>query len=411
MTNPASTVAETPFPSAKTMGCPFGYYRELREGAPVFQVAGGEFVVSRHEDLMAVARAPEVFSNRHSVFDGGRQRTPTLAELDDPDRVWGLTASDDPEHAAKRKIAFEMFKPGALRGHDPMIRTHVDALIDGFAERGECEFVSEFTAPLPAMVILSMFGLPLEHVDRALSWSRYQGFGTRWASEDVRQGAAEAIIDLHDFLSEHVRARHAEPGDDELSRLVARHVAYRGRLVEADLIADATGLFIGGMLTTTHLLSTMMMLLVEHPDQQDKLRADPSLLRRAIEEALRQDSPVQISPRFVLRDTELGGLQIPAGSMVLLLWGSGNRDERMFAEPEAFDVERANVKDHLAFGHGVHFCMGAPLARLEAAIAFERLLVRLPDLRAAPGRNDYANDPTVIFRGPERVFLQFTPGA
>jgi cytochrome P450 len=97
--------------------------------------------------------------------------------------------------------------------------------------------------------------------------------------------------------------------------------------------------------------------------------------------------------------------------MVLLLWGSGNRDERVFAEPEAFDVERANVKDHLAFGHGLHFCMGAPLARLEAAIAFERLLVRLPDLRAAPGRNDYANDPTVIFRGPERVFLQFTPGA
>ncbi len=409
MTEPMRTVAETPFPSAQTMGCPFGYYRELREAAPVYRLDGGEFVVSRHEDLIAVARAPEVFSNRHSVFDGGRQRTPTPAELDDPERLWGLTTSDDPVHAAKRKIAFEMFKPGALRGQEEMIGAHVDELIDRFAARGECDFVSELAVPLPAMVILSMFGLSLDHVDRALSWARYQGFGTRWAPEDVRQAATAAITDLHDFLLEHIRARHAEPGDDELSRFIARHVEYRGRLDEADVIADATGLFIGGMLTTTHLLSTMMMLLIEHPDQQGKLRADPSLVRPAIEEALRNDAPVQLSPRVVLRDTELGGMPIPAGSMMLLLWGSGNRDERVFADPEAFDVERPNVKDHLAFGHGLHFCMGAPLARLEVAIAFERMLARLEELRPAPGRNDYANDPTITFRGPEHVFVEFMP--
>lgn len=404
-------LAETPFPSADTTMCPYPYYEALREAAPVHRLPTGEFVVSRHADILYATRHPEVFSNRHTVSEDGWMRGATLADLERTDYPWAIVSSDSPTHTEKRKLAFEMFKPGRLRAREPMVREYVDELIDDFIDHGECEFVSEFADLLPAKVILTLFGLPLDHLERALAWGRYEGFGTRFASHEAQSGARDGILDLGTFLREHIVERLESPLDDDLSVFVQRHREHYGEVDMPNLIADTANLFIGGIITTTHLLSSMMMLFIRHPDQQELARATHSNLKRAVEESLRFESPVQMGPRLVREDTELGGVAIPKGSIVLLVWGSANRDKCVFSEADTFDLERKNVKDHMAFGGGPHFCMGAPLGRMESEVAFERIFARVTNLRFAEGKNDFANHHAVIFRGPRRLHIEFDRAA
>jgi cytochrome P450 len=397
-----------PFPSAAVTRCPYGVYRALQGEGSVYQLPSGEYVVSHHADIAHLTRHPEIFSSNHSVMEDGWMRAATLEDHANPDQVWSIVTSDDPEHAVKRKIAFDMFKPGRLRENEPMVRAVVDELIDTFIDRGECEFVGEFADLLPATVILKLFGLPLDHLPRALAWGRYEGFGTRFASPEHQASAREGIMDLGVFLRDEILKRVDDPGDDDLSNLVQRHMEqHGGDLQLPSLISEASNLFIGGIITTTHLLSSMMMLFIQHPDQQATAASSTSALKRAVEEALRIESPVQMSPRLVVQDTEMGGVQIPAGSIVLVMWGAANRDACVFADSETFDVTRENVKTHMAFGNGPHFCLGAPLGRMEAVTAFERIFARTDNLRFAEGRNDFENQEAVIFRGPQRLYIEF----
>lgn len=403
---PEDLLQDKRFPSAEVTQCPFPVYSAFRRESPAYQLPSGEFVVSRHADIVEITRQPEIFSSHHSVFEDGWMRAGTLADHENPDYPWSIVASDPPRHTVKRKLAFEMFKPGRLRGREPMVREFADELIDRFIDRGHCEFSSEFAGLLPASVILTLFGLPLEHLDRALTWGRYEGFGTRFATEEHQAAARDGMLDLGGFLTDEIQKRLDEPTDDDLSLLVQRHIEAAGELKLAEIVADGANLFIGGIITTTHLLSSMMMLFIQHPDQQAKARESTSNLKRSVEEVLRIESPVQMGPRLVLQDTELGGVPIPAGSILLILWGSGNRDECVFSDPETFDIERANVKNHVAFGNGHHFCMGAPLGRMEAQIAFERIFARMTNLRFAEG-NDFRNQDAVIFRGPDALHIEF----
>jgi cytochrome P450 len=406
--NPADLIAETPFPSAQTMQAPYDFYRVLRAGPPV-RLSTGEYAVARRDDIIEITRRPEVFSNHHSVFDDGWMRAATLEDHRNPDYAWGLTVADQPTHTWKRRLAFEIFKPGPLRRQEPVVQKIVDDLIDRFAARGECEFVSEFTLPLTASVILTLFGLPLDHLERAMAWSRYEGFGTRWAAPENQQAARDAIVDCGAFIRERVEERVDDPGDDEISRYLQLYVDERGGLDLANMVPDATSLFIGGIITTNHLISSLMMLFLRNPDQLEKARADRQALRMAIEEGLRVESPVQMIPRLAVEDAEVGGVMIPAGSIVLLLYGAANRDETAFEAADVFDVDRENARQHVAFGNGIHFCIGAPLARLEATVTFERLFGRLGTVRAAEGKNDFANDWTAIFRGPRELHIEFDP--
>ncbi len=405
----ATLIAETPFPAAETMQCPFPYYAALRTGPP-HRLPSGDFVISRRADILEITRNPEVFSNHHSYFDEGWLRPGTIERHRNPHGTWGLAVADRPDHTWKRKISFEMFKPGRLRRQEPMVTGIVDELIDGFIGRGECEFIGEFANRLTASVILTLFGLDrVEYLDRAMAWGRYEGFGTRWAAPENQAAARDAIVDLGAFIRERVYERVETPGEDELSLHVHRHIALRGELDIDNLVADATTLFVGGIITSAHLMGSMMKLFIQHPDQQAKARTDRSSLRRGIEESLRIESPTQIIPRLAVRDAEVSGVSIPAGSQVLLLFGAANRDESVFDCPENFDVERPNIKDHVAFGNGMHFCIGAPLARLEALVAYERIFARMHNLRFADGHDDPANDWTPIFRGPSEVHIEFDP--
>ncbi len=395
------------FPSAEVTQCPYPAYKALQTQAPVYQAPGGEYVITRHADIARLTRDTEVLSSNHSVMEDGWMLPAKVEDHFSTERVWGIVNSDPPEHTLKRKIAFEMFKPGRLRERESVVRAFADELIDEFIERGECEFVSEFADLLPAKVILTLFGLPLDHLDRALAWGGYEGFGTRFAAHDHQAAARASILDLGGFLRDEILLRVDNPGDDDLSIHVQRHIEAYGELKLPDLIAEASNLFIGGIITTTHLISSMMKLFIEHPDQQAKAAAGGSALKRAVEETLRIESPVQMGPRLALKDLEVDGVEIPAGSILLMVWGAANRDESTFTDPEEFDVERENVKNHMAFGNGPHFCLGAPLGRMEAVTAFECLFARLSNLRFAPGKNDFLNQEAVIFRGPDRLFIEF----
>ena len=397
------------FPSPEIAQCPYALYSELRKHAPVYRLPSGEYVVTRHIDVARLARQPEVLSSHHSVSDDGWMRAGTLADLSVPGRAWAIGTSDPPEHSLKRKLAFEMFKPGRLQERETLIRELSNELLDDFADRGSCEFVAAFASLLPAKVILILFGLPLDHLSRALSWGRYEGFGSRFAPRDSQISARAGILDLGAFLREEILKRVDSPGDDGLSVFVHSHLRARGELMLPDLIADATNLFIGGIITTTHLISSMMMLMLQYPDQQEKARAGGPALKRAVEETLRIESPVQALPRLAVQDLEVGGTPIPAGSIVFLVWGSANRDERTFGDPERFNIERENVKDHMAFGNGIHFCLGAPLARMEAVIAFEQIFDRLDAIRFPPGEVRLRNQNAALFRGPDKLFIEFDP--
>jgi cytochrome P450 len=398
---------EVPFPSAEATSCPFPLYEQLRERDPVHQLPTGEFVVTRHDLIVEAARNPEVFSSRHSVQAPDGMRIATAEDRRDPDRVWPIVGSDGDQHTTKRRLAFEMFKPVRLREQEGMVRGHADDLIDGFIDDGHCEFVHQFADQLPARVILTLFGLPLDGVDRARTWGRYEGMGTRFAAPERRKAANDAISDLGAYLAELVRDRVDSPGDDELSRHVQRHMEHHGKLEFPALVAEASNLFIGGIITTTHLISSLMMLFLRNPEQQQAARSDPGALKSAIEETLRLESPVQWSPRVTVEDTELGGVAIPKDSIVLLAWAAGNRDDCVFADPDRFDAGRENVKEHLGFGNGSHFCLGAPLGRMEARVAFEQIFARMANIRFGPSGDEAHNLESVMFRGPERLEVEF----
>jgi cytochrome P450 len=394
------------FPSADGFACPYPIFRALRTEQPVKRLPGrAEFLVTSREHIQWVTRHPELFSSRHSVFQDGLMRAGTLADIG-PDRPAGIGRCDPPQHAPKRRLAFEMFKPGRLRAYEEMVRAHVDSLIDGFVADQHCDFVARVADPLPVMVILSLLGLPSEDHELVRTWGRYEGAGSRFTSPERQEAARQSRQGLGSYMRDAIVARHEQPRDDELSRFVRLHVEHYGTLDLANIVPDATTLMIGGIFTTTHLLSNMLLLLLRSPAQLALVRDDPSLLGRTVEEALRCEAPVQWSPRLVLEDLELGGVAIPAGAMVMLAWASANHDESVFPDDERFDIGRTNAREHMAFGNGIHFCLGAPLARLEARVTFEQLLARLPGLRAAAD-NDFAYLETPLFRGPKRLEIEF----
>ena len=397
------------FPSAEAIARPYELYAEIRaEGAVVPVPGSDEYLVTRHEEILFVNRHPELFSNEHTIVEDGYMRHATL-EARAARRIGGgsggIMICDPPEHTAKRDVAYEYFKPGALRGYEATVNRIADELIDGFDDA--VEFVSEYAAPLPARVIFDLLDLPQADVPRALVWGRYEGVGTRYGSLERKDVARRALFEIVDYVTDALAERRARPRNDVLSRFVAAHVARDPQVETAALVPDAVGLLIGGIITTTHMHSSAMHLLLEHPAQLDAVRADPRLVPKLLEETLRLESPVQWQPRLCLTDTEVGGVTVPAGAIVLLLYGCANRDERVFDRPDTFDVTRADAgRDNLAFGYGIHFCLGAPLARLEGRIAFERLFARVGEIRRPVDSRPVENLESTLFRGPRELQVE-----
>jgi len=350
-------------------GDPHPHYRWMREQAPVYwDEEAGLWGVARHADVQLVSRSPEHFASG----DSSRPDAPALPSM---------INLDDPLHRRRRGLVSRGFTPRRVRDHEPLIRSICRELIAGVRERERFDFVEEIAAPLPLKVIGALLGVRPEDEADLLRWSDDLIAATRRdAPEDVARRAERAFAEYTAYHRQVVAARRAAPSDDLVSVLV--HAEIDGqRLDEEALLHETLLILIGGDETTRHVISGGMEALIRHPEQERRLRDDPSRLPTAVEEMLRWVSPIANMNRTSTADQELGGSRIRKGDRVLLLYPSANRDAAVFDEPDRFDVGR-HPNPHLAFGgFGAHFCLGASLARLELRVMFEELLRGLPPLQ------------------------------
>lgn len=376
---------------------PYPSFELLRENQPLMKTPLGFWVASRYADVQMILkdrRFGKGFDERMKMRNGDDVfDNPVYANM----RTWMLV-QDPPDHSRLRGLVSKAFTARRIEGLRPQIQTLVDELLDRAAPRGRMDFIRDFAYPLPVNVICDMLGIPPE--DR----SHFE-FGSKISGRliDPTPVSAEELQEIGDGFSRQeayfrdlFARRRAEPQDDLTTVLVQAEEAGE-RLTEAELVGNVILLFGAGHETTVNLLGNGLLALLQNPDEYAKLRDNPDLVPGAIEEMLRFDSSVQMTGRTAMEDVEVNGVTIPKGDHIINLLGSANRDGAAFDAPESFRVDRKDVRP-MSFGGGIHFCLGAQLARVEADIAFRSLLARLPDLRLEkPDEPDWR--PTFTLRG------------
>jgi cytochrome P450 family 142 subfamily A polypeptide 1 len=374
---------------------PHGAWAWLRANAPVYWDEGNEiWGITRYEDLRTISKHPELFSSSGGI----RPETPALPMMID---------MDDPAHWQRRKLVNRGFTPKRVRDQEAKIHLVCDWIIDQVCEQGSCDFVRDIAMPLPMIMIGDMLGVAPEDRADLLRWSdEMLSALTGVQNEDDMVKAATAFGDYSAYAADVVAKRRAEPADDLMGILVDAEVD-GDRLADDELLHESLLILIGGDETTRHVISGGMYQLLVDRSRFDALVADRSLLPVAIEEMLRWVSPIKNMCRTVVEDTEFGGEQLRAGQKLMLFYPSANRDEDVFDDPFTFDIRRT-PNDHVAFGFGPHFCLGASLARLELTAMFDRLLDRLPDLHLADAAEPAYRAANFV-SGYEQMPVEFTP--
>lgn len=387
---------------------PYPYYAHLRENAPVYRVDRLEvWVLSRYEHVLAALRDPATFSSAGGMgllLGGGppgpmrelmRSRQSGFGGMLNPDDVGAmrlLIASDPPDHTRMRKLANRGFAPKDVAGLEPRIRQICEGLVsDMTASREPVDLVRDLSTPLPVIVIAEMLGIPIERRDDFKRWSD-DTVGT--FSGAIAPNAAASAMEMFTFFDEAIRERRERPRDDLLTRLVSANEGDDG-LTTMEIVMLCILLLIAGNETTTNLISNGAAALFDRPKLAAHLRRNPAAIPGFVEETLRWDAPVQALFRSTTRAVEIGGQTIPANAVVLLAFGSANRDGARYRDAERFDAGRGAL-DHLGFGAGIHLCLGAPLARMEARIAWETLLSRT---RVAPTTEHGVRVDSALLRG------------
>jgi len=346
---------------------PYPVYRELRDDAPVYWSAeASSWVLSRYDDVSAALADPATYSSASGIYP-----TPPGVEMTEMFLPM-VVMSDPPRHTQLRQLVSRGFTPRRIAALETTVHTVVRELLAQIPAVGTWDFVAGFSGPLPAIVIADMLGVPRDDQDRFRAWST-----TLVQSNPIRGEigtGVDAAAALYDYFASFLADRRAHPRDDLMTALVQAEVEGE-RLSEEELLGFCFLLLVAGHETTTNLLSNAVALLADHPEIREQLKADPDLVPLAVEELLRYDSPVQGIGRTLTREVELYGQQMKPGDSVLLLFGSANRDDRAFPDAEVFDIYR-RPEPHVALGRGIHFCLGAALARMETRIALEWLLNR-----------------------------------
>jgi cytochrome P450 len=411
-----------PFDS-DTLQCPFPHYAQMRSERPVMLIESmGMYLVTRHDLVLAILRDPATYS---SLFGGAGMPLPPearakMAEVmaEGYPRVPTMLTADMPEHTRYRRLVSKAFTPKVIAELEPVIRRITTRLIDSWIGSGSIEFVEQFAVPLPVEVIAHALNVPESRMADFKRWSddSIAGIGTNITLEQ-RVQAERGVNEYQHYFAAEFEKRMVEPQDDLLTALLQARiddddpeVPDKRPLDMAEMLSIVQQLLVAGNETTTKLLTETMRLLANHPDQWARLREDPSRAPDVIEEALRLSTPTQGMFRIATRDHELEGVHIPKGARLVIVFASANRDEALYDDPDAFDPDRPGLREHLAFGKGIHFCLGAALSRLEGKVALEELSRRL-DHFSVPESNTFEYFPSFLLRGLTRLDVDIVPAA
>ncbi len=407
---------------------PYPYFDHLRSGCPVQrEPRHGVVMVTGYEEAVSVYTNTSTFSSCNSVT-GPFPGFPVALEGDDVSDVIEqhrdelpfsdqITTMDPPKHKAHRGLLMRLITPKRLRENEDFMWRHADRQIDEFVQRGECEFIRDFAGPFTLYVIADLLGVPEE--DHEWFRDQLQGGGhdreEGLGSTGSRTMSHSPLEFLYDSLSKYVEERRREPREDVLTGLATATFPDGSMPEVIDVVRVAANVFSAGQETTVRLLGTALQRIGDDPGIQTRLREDSSQIADFVEECLRYESPVKGDFRLARTGATVGGVDIPAGSTVMVLNGAAGRDPRRFEDPDEFRMDRPNAKEHLAFGRGPHACPGGPLARAETRISIERLLARMRDIRISEsahgpvGARRYDYVPTYILRGLTNLHLEFTP--
>jgi pimeloyl-[acyl-carrier protein] synthase len=371
-------VAFNPFDAAHRED-PYPLYREMREYEPVhWSEAQGFWLATSYDAVQVGLRDHERFSRATTAkhLEGSGREPGPLERLN----LEFFIQKDPPEHTRLRQLVSKAFTPKRVAEMRQRIQELTDELLDQADASGSMDVITDFAYPLPAMVITELLGAPPQDRDMFKAWSTALAVAQepKPSRDEIRRGD-QAALEAADYLSNLIEQRRSNPADDLLSALVAVRDAGHARLSTEEMISACVLILTAGHETTMSLIGNGLLALLQHPVQLERLRTDPSLVPLALEEFLRYDTPVQMTGRVVRRDTTLDGKHLRAGQSILLVLGAANRDPAHFASPDDLDIAR-DPNRHLAFGFGIHHCLGAPLARLEGEVVFTTLLRRFPNL-------------------------------
>ena len=355
---------------------PYPTYHRLRAEDPVHRNPLGFWVLTRYEDVVAALRDPRLAKEAIASFVAARFGTAT------PAGGLSMLDRDPPDHTRLRGLVSKAFTPRVVEALRPYIQSTVDRLLARVEDAHSMDLIEEFAYPLPVIVICQMLGVPVEDRDRFRQWGLdiARGLDTILLPPDSEVGrrSTAARHALADYFRELIAERRASPRGDMLSDLIAAREA-GDKLNEDELLATCILLLVAGHETTVNLIGNGVLALLRHPDQLQRLRKEPGLIGSAVEELLRYDGPVQRTARIPSEDVTIGGRTIPKGDLVMPFIGAADRDPAQFRDPDRLEIGRADNR-HIAFGWGIHFCLGAPLARLEGQIAIGALVQKLPKL-------------------------------
>ncbi|MGI9622955.1 MAG: cytochrome P450 [Acidimicrobiales bacterium] len=405
--------------------CPFPIFAELRDSDPVhYNEELGAWILTRYEDCLAVLHDPvtwsvkmrtgpkplnSVLGTRLEVIEADPAKRGLLEGLTQvTTRRPILSSADPPIHVQQRKVVNSRFKPRRIRALEPLIEDVSAQLIDGFAADGRVEFVGRFAVPVPMTIIAHILGVGDEDLAQFKAWSDnlVMPVGNQHPSQEQVENYLQTQIEFVEFFGRQIEERQREPRDDLLSDISNAEVD-GCPLEKVDHIELVSQLLAAGNETTTKLITDIAMYLALQPEVQSRVRSDLQLVDPLVEEVLRLEAPVSGLFRQATVDTELGGKRIAEGEHVWVLYVAANHDEQKFEEPDSLDIDRSGVKDHLGFGHGQHYCLGASLARTEAQVTTKVLLERLDDIALAD-TNDFQYEDSYLLRGPKRLDLTFT---
>ena len=377
--------------SAQMRVDPYGFYERIRTRDPVHRtrIIDG-WLLTRYRDVDAVLRNHVAFSNRTQELD---------------ERLESLLDSDPPDHTRLRGLVSKAFTPAAVGNLRPRIERLVGRLLDSVAGQEHFDLIGKFAYPLPITVIAEMLGVPPEDMDRFEEWSNGIALSVEpiLTAKQVKYIRSNTVA-LQDYFEEIIELRRHKPQDDMISALIAAEEEGE-KLTHRELINTLTLLLVAGNETTRNLIGNGTLALLRHPEQMQRLRDHPEMLDSAVQEFLRYDAPVQLDGRLCTSPIEVGGREIRPGHIVISAIGAANRDPEAFPDPDRLDIGRQHTS-HLSFGRGIHYCLGAPLAVMEAKIAFSALLQRYTSMRLAaePRARKQA-----VLRGPEQVWVEVEP--